>query len=180
MIDYPISPNPNLAVTKIPDATPGIIAKYAFSNESALLTQVRHNRLIDVFLGITCYSLQNHLLGQPCLGVGQVETDEVYIGIDRFGSHYVIPVQAEVGNNSLSRSKIEQAIAVLQCKGLPNLICRAVGVHLTAGKEIALFEFEQNGDDISIVSENHYLLVPPDEITNQDLIDYRQRLAGRT
>ena len=60
--DVPLTPNPNLAVTKVPDATPGIIAKYALSDEQAVLARVRYNRLIDIFLGITCYSLQNHLV----------------------------------------------------------------------------------------------------------------------
>ena len=39
--DIPLAPNPNLAVTKIPDATPGIISKYSFSDEQALLARVR-------------------------------------------------------------------------------------------------------------------------------------------
>ncbi len=50
--DAPLTPNPNLAVTKVPDATPGIIARNAFSDEQAVLALVRCNRLIDIFLGI--------------------------------------------------------------------------------------------------------------------------------
>ena len=30
--DRPIHPNPNLVVTKVPDATPGIVTKYAFDD----------------------------------------------------------------------------------------------------------------------------------------------------
>ncbi len=71
--DRPLIPNPNLAVTKIPDATPGIIAKYAFNDEQAVLARIRYNRLIDIFLGIACYSLQNHLR-TTVPGMGQVET----------------------------------------------------------------------------------------------------------
>ena len=54
--DRPFAPNRNYASTKIPDSTPGIIAKYAFSDEQAVLARVRYNRLIDIFLGIACYS----------------------------------------------------------------------------------------------------------------------------
>ena len=43
-----------------PDSTPGVIS-YALSDEQSLLATVRYNRLIDVFTGLTCYSLQNHL-----------------------------------------------------------------------------------------------------------------------
>lgn len=52
-----IEPDPMLATIKIPDGTPSIVKKYSVSDEQALLTIVRYNRLIDTFLGITCYSL---------------------------------------------------------------------------------------------------------------------------
>ena len=56
-----IKPNDQLARTEIPDSTPGAISLYALSDEQAILATVRYNRLIDVFTGLTCYSLQNHL-----------------------------------------------------------------------------------------------------------------------
>ena len=80
-----------LAETKIPDATPGIISTYAMSDEQALLAKLRYNRLIDVFTGVACYSLQSHLRTQ-IKGIGQVETDELYVGIDKRGAQYVFPV----------------------------------------------------------------------------------------
>lgn len=52
-----IFPNNHLAVTKVPDSTPGVIDKYALSDEQSLLAKIRYNRLIDIFTGITCYSL---------------------------------------------------------------------------------------------------------------------------
>ena len=100
----PFIPNPNLAVTKIPDSTPGIISKYAFGDEQAVLSRVRYNRLIDVFLGIACYSLQNHLR-TTVAGMGQVETDEIYVGVDKNGSHYAVPVQAKEAAISSTGSK---------------------------------------------------------------------------
>jgi len=90
----PIVPSSMLAETKIPDATPGIISTYALNDEQALLARLRYNRLIDIFAGITCYSLQSHLR-TAVPGLGQVETDEVYIGIDKRGAHYVVTVQAK-------------------------------------------------------------------------------------
>ena len=41
----------------------------------------------------------------------------------------------------------------------------------------SLFEFERAGEDISVVSEKHYQLVPPDGVTVEDLAAYRQRLS---
>ena len=172
----PLTPNPNLAVTKIPDATPGIIAKYTFSDEQAVLARVRYNRLIDIFLGITCYSLQNHFR-TTVSGMGQVETDEMYVGVDRSGAHYVIPVQAESGNDRLSRVQIEQDVALCASK-LPSLICRPVGVHMMGADVVALLEFDQNDDDIHIVEEKHYRLVPPDDVSDEDLMRYQQRISG--
>ena len=176
--DLPLFANPNLAVTKIPDATPGIISRYAFSDEQALLARVRYNRLIDVFLGIACYSLQNHLR-TTVAGMGQVETDEIYVGVDKSGSHYAVPVQAKGGNDRLNRVQIEQDMAICNEK-LPALICRPVGAQFMNDEVIALFEFERQGDDIRVSSERHYQLVPPEAVTDQDLLAYRQRLADRT
>ena len=173
----PLAPNPNLAVTKVPDSTPGIISKYAFSDEQAVLARVRYNRLIDVFLGIACYSLQNHLR-TTVPGMGQVETDEIYVGLDKSGSHYVVPVQAKGGSDRISRVQIEQDIALCADR-FPSLICRSVGTVLMKDDQIALFEFEQEGDDILVASERHYQLVPPDAVTAEDLGRYRQRLADR-
>ena len=55
-----LRPNRNLAVTKVPDATPGIIELYSLGDEQPLLARLRYNRLIDLATGLTCYSLQNH------------------------------------------------------------------------------------------------------------------------
>lgn len=173
--DRPLIPNPNLAVTKVPDSTPGIIEKYAFNDEQAVLTRLRYNRFIDIFLGITCYSLQNHLR-TTVPNMGQVETDEIYVGVDKGGSHYVIPVQAKGERDMLSRVQIEQDIELCAYR-LPSLICRPVGVQSMRDNLIVLFEFEHASGDVRVVSEKHYQLVPPDGVTAEDLTAYRQRLS---
>ena len=170
--DVPLIPNANLTVTKIPDTTPGLIAKYAFNDEQAVLARIRYNRLIDIFLGIACYSLQSHLR-TTVTGMGQVETDELYVGVNKSGSQYVIPVQAKGGSDRLNRVQIEQDIAVCSEK-MPLLVCRPVGAQFMKDDLIALFEFEQQGDDIRIASEKHYLLVSPDQVTEDDLARYRR------
>lgn len=171
--DLPLLPNPNLALTKVPDATPGIIAKYAFNDEQAVLARIRYNRLIDIFLGITSYSLQNHLR-TSVTGLGQVETDEVYVGVDKRGVHYVVPVQAKGGSDRLSRVQIEQDFALCADK-LPTLICRPVGAQIARDDLIVLFEFVQQGDEIRVATEKHYKLVSPEEVTEEDLVRYQSR-----
>ncbi len=43
---------------------------------------------------------------------------------------------------------------------------------------IALFEFEQDGEDVKIASERHYRLVPPDGVSAADLLRYRRRSSA--
>jgi hypothetical protein len=171
----PIQPNSNLATTKVPDATPGIIAKYAFGDEQALLARLRYNRLVDIFTGVTCYSLQNHLR-TTVPEMGQVEIDELYVGLDKNGAHYIFPVQAKGGSDKLNVIQIEQDFAVCANK-FPELICRPLGAQFMAGGIIALFEFEEADDSVKISAEKHYKLVPPNEVTKADLERYRQRIA---
>src|SRR3989442_664402 len=109
--DKPIAPNESLAITKVPDATPGVVAKYALSDEQALLAKLRYNRLVDIFAGVACYSLQNHLR-TSVPNMGQAETDEIYVGLDKKGAHYVFPVQAKGGSDKLNIVQIEQDLAV--------------------------------------------------------------------
>ncbi len=110
--------------------------------------------------------------------MGQVETDEIYIGVDKGGCHYVVPVQAKSVRDRLNRVQIEQDIALCADK-LPFLLCRPVGTQLMQENLVALFEFEQEGDGLKVVSEKHYQLVPPDAVTQEDLARYRQRLSDR-
>lgn len=167
-------PTEHLAETKIPDATPGIITKYAMTDEQALLAVVRFNRLIDIFTGLTCYSLQSHLR-TTVPEIGQVETDEIYIGIDKRGVHYVLPVQAKGGNDKLGVVQIEQDFAIGASK-FPGLICKPIAAQFMASGTIALFEFELAEDEISITSEKHYRLVNPNELSSLELEKYKTRI----
>src|SRR5438105_5867530 len=130
-----------VAETKVPDSTPGIIIMYALGDEQALLAKLRYNRLVDIFTGITCYSLQSHLR-TTVPNVGQVETDEIYVGVDRRGAHYVFPVQAKGGNDRLGIVQIEQDFALCAHR-FPSLLCRPIAAQFMAIEVIALFEFEQ-------------------------------------
>ncbi len=169
----PLVPQQMLAQTKILDATPGIVAKYSLNDEQALLAKVRYNRLIDIFTGVTCYSLQNHLR-TTVAELGQIETDEIYVGVDRRGAQYVIPVQAKGGTDKLSIVQIEQDLAVCVQK-FPDLICRCVAAQFMANNVIALFAFEIGTEGVTLTDEKHYKLVPPDELTSEDLKVYKQR-----
>lgn len=129
--------------------------------------------MIDIFTGVACYSLQNHLRTNVPR-IGQIETDELYIGLDKKGVHYVFPVQAKGGNDLLSIVQIEQDIALCAAK-FPSLVCRPIAAQFTEDDLIALFEFEEGKQGVAISSEKHYRLVPPEKMTAEDLKAYRER-----
>ncbi|MFE4573071.1 DNA cytosine methyltransferase [Paenibacillus chitinolyticus] len=164
-----INPNPNLYQIKIPDATPEIIAKYAPNDEQALLARVRYNRLIDIFTGITTYSLQNHLRTKVP-AIGQIEIDEIYVGVNKIGEHFIIPVQAKIGKDSIGIVQIKQDIEYCKYR-YPTLQNKAIAVHSSSNNPnvIAIFELILEGDSLFVSDERHYKLVPASEISEDDL-----------
>ena len=171
-----LAPNRNLAITKVPDSTPGVVVKYSQGDEQSLLARLRYNRVIDVATGLTCYSLQNHFR-TSIPNIGQVETDEIYVGIDKRGAHYVIPVQAKSGADSLSVVQIEQDFDVCEAR-FPLLIAKPIGAQFMDDQTVAIFEFERSDEGIRVSAERHYQLVEPDQVTESDLQTYRQRLMN--
>jgi len=168
-----IVPNALLVETKIPNATPGIISQHALTDEQSLLAIVRYNRLIDIFSGVTCYSMQNHLR-TTVKDIGQMEVDELYVGVDQRGAQYVFPVQAKVGNDKLGVVQIEQDVAMCAEK-FPTLICKPIAAQFMDDNVIALFAIEIGSKGIAVSMESHYRLVSPDEMTEADFKSYRTR-----
>jgi hypothetical protein len=168
-----IRPTKGLLSRKIPDATPEIITKYAMSDEQALLAKVRYNRLIDIFLGVVAYSLQNHLRTKIA-NYGQIEIDEIYIGVDSRGAQYIVPVQAKAGGDILGVIQTIQDFVF--CTGnekYRHCICRPVSAQFLDDETIALFETAFDGSEVSIVSERHYRLSAASDINDADLDLYR-------
>lgn len=165
-----ILPSANLMSIKIPDATPEIISAYALGDEQALLAKVRYNRLIDIFLGATAYSLQNHLR-TTVKGVGQIEIDEVYVAVDKHGRQFIVPVQAKGGKDQHGVVQTAQDIAWCQ-SNLPELICRPISVQFVTTTKIAMFALVMCEGEIKVAEERHYELVPAKAVTSEDLKNY--------
>lgn len=169
-----IKPTVGLMVRKIPDATPEIISQYARKEEQALLAKIRYNRLVDIFLGIATYSLQNHLRTKVA-NYGQIEIDELYVGVDTYGVHYVVPVQAKAGRDFLGVIQSIQDAAFCASEPLySSCVCRPVSAQFLDENTIALFETVFDGNEVSIKQEKHYRLAAAKEISNEDLKRYRQ------
>ena len=168
-----ILPRQDLVATKIPDATPQIIVAYALTDEQALLARVRYNRLIDIFLGVTTYSLQSHLR-TTVKGIGQIEIDEIYVGVNKSGQQFVIPVQAKGGTDKLAVIQTSQDLAYCAEK-FPSLTARAISAQFMQDGVIALFELTLEEAEVRVVEERHYCLVPAKSITADDLRNYSNR-----
>ncbi|MAO91639.1 MAG: endonuclease [Rhodospirillaceae bacterium] len=166
-----IIPNDSLMSIKIPDSTPELIRIHSLSDEQALLAVVRYNRLIDIFLGLTTYSLQNHLR-TTVKQIGQIEIDEIYVGIDRNGTQFVLPVQAKGGSDQLSVVQTKQDIECCKEK-FPQLVCRAISAQFISNDHVALFELAVDDDMVKVLDERHYKLVSASEIDPTDLERYR-------
>jgi len=167
---YRITPNPMYAERKVLDATPQFIRRYALNGEQALLAVLRYNRLVDTFLGLTCYSLQSSFR-TTLPGIGQVETDEIYIGINLEWQPFVIPVHVQGRGKKIGTTQIGQDMVVCEAK-FPALSCRPVAAQFIENDLIALFEFVQSEGMISIREERHYRIVPNEKLSDEEIKGY--------
>lgn len=167
-----LEPDPSIIVTKVPDATPEILKETALNDEQAILTRVRYNRLIDLFLGVTAYSLQNHLR-TSAEDIGQTEIDEVYVAVDHNGAQYIVPVQAKGGSDKLGIVQVEQDIYVCREKW-DRLTTRPVAAQFSRGGDISLFELALQDDEIVKVREARYRLVE-EPLSDEDRALYASR-----
>lgn len=166
-------PSKQLIETKVPNSTPGIIAMYSRSDEQALLARLRYNRLIDIFTGVTTYSLQSHWR-TAVKEFGQLETDELYVGIDKRGAQFIFPVQAKGRGDTLNVVQVAQDYKACR-ENFPSLLCRPIGAQFMEEDLIALFEFEGSGTSFQVSNERHYRLVAPTEVSDADLASYATR-----
>lgn len=167
-----IQPTLHIKLIKVPDATPEIVRHYApGTDEQALLTRARYNRLIDIFTGITCYSIQNHLR-TTVSGIGQVEVDEIYVGINRRGTHFVLPCQAKSPGDRFGIVQAMQDIELCQAR-YPNAICKPIALQFMNENSVAILELAITEENeflkLNIVEEKHYELVPRTQISDVEL-----------
>lgn len=170
-----IEPSQNRKVIKIFDATPEIVKRYApGTDEQALLTKVRYNRLVDLFLGVTCYSIQNHLR-TTLAQVGQIEVDEVYLGVGKKGTHYVIPCQAKSPGDHFGIVQVMQDLEFCKQR-YPGIIPRPIALQYLTEDDVAILELSITDDQelvrLEVVDERHYRLCTRNSIGDADLQSY--------
>ena len=148
-----LQPNASMASIELLAATPRIVAGYAKGDEQALLAQVRYNRILDVFLGVACHSLQSHLR-TTVPSIGQVEIDELYSGNDKQGQRYIIPVRAKGDKDLLGVVQLEQAFGMCSAHCL-ELIPRVVATQFSLDGSIVVYLLQWD-DGIARLSEERH------------------------
>jgi hypothetical protein len=86
----------------------------------------------------------------------------------------LVPVQAKGGKDKHGRQQTEQDIACCEQK-FQALRCRPVSAQFITKNKIAMFELTMQDDEIKVVSEEHYELVPAASIAPEDLALYASR-----
>lgn len=154
----------NLHTILLPDATPEIVLEYAGEDEQGLLAKIHYNRLLDIFLQITCYHLQNHWR-TTIKNKGQCEIDDLYVGLNISGKQFVVPVEAKSAGDRLSKTQIVQMVDFAR-ERYRQLILRPVGVQEMKDGSLVLVEFTpaDHPDEIKIKEMRRYKLVSMSEV----------------
>jgi hypothetical protein len=139
------------------------------SNLFLQVTRVLYNRLIDIFTGLTCFHIQNHYRGFV-EGMGEVELDALYVGIDKTGKLYILPIEAksQAENEMIGRVQISQ-MAKLVRQDFANLDRRILAIKYLKDGTIVIIEFDDQvePDDFKIVSVSRFRLIRQEQIRSR-------------
>ncbi|GAK54028.1 endonuclease [Candidatus Moduliflexus flocculans] len=104
--------------------------------------------------------------------IGQVEVDEIYVGINKRGTHFVLPCQAKSPGDKFGIVQVMQDIVLCQ-ERYPNAICKPIALQFMSGNGVAILELAVTEEDdllrLNIVEEKRYELVPRTEISETEL-----------
>jgi len=97
---------------------------------------------------------------------------EIYVGINKRGTHFVIPCQAKSPGDRFGIVQVMQDTSLCE-KRYPHAICKPIALQFTNDDGVAILELAVVDQDellhLNIVEEKHYQLVPRTHITNDEL-----------
>ncbi len=142
----------DMEITSILSATPEVVLRYAKGDEQSTLVQIRYNRLVDIFTGLTAYHLQSHVRTYVD-ELGQIEIDDLYLGVDTDGNWFCIPLEAKPSHpgDQLGRIQIASMIAYAE-QEFPDLPVRPIGVKAITDGSIFFVEFTATPDPAEVQS----------------------------
>ena len=137
-----ISIQDGLSEIEILNSLPEIVEDYSAEDEQGLLSSIRYNRLIDIFTKVTCFPLQSHIR-TTIKNKGQIEIDEIYVGIDREGKKYIFPLEAKSPQERDKLGWVQITSMVEFAKqNFPDLICRPICAKPIDRHRIFFIEFK--------------------------------------
>ncbi len=153
-------------VLSLPDMSSHYIKRHKLRGKKALLAMVRCNRLIDMFMQVLAYSRHSDLQTRD----PDIKKMEIYVGVNNTGQQFAIPVQAKGGSDQIGIVQVAQDLALCR-KAFPLLTPRPVAVQFVpdiVGNKIVMFELVQIDDEVKVIDEKHYRLVPAGDIAPAD------------
>lgn len=84
----------------------------------------------------------------------------------------MIPVQAKGGKDQIGIVQTTQDIRWVEQK-FPNMRCRAIAAQFMDEGIVALFELTLQDDEVRVVQERHYQLVPSDKLDRSAIRNYQ-------
>ena len=93
-------------------------------------------------------------------GHGQVEIDDLYVGVDKDGTGYVLPVEGKEEGESLGKDKAVALTKFARAK-FPKLKCRPIAIIRQAGDVFACIDFEptESVTKVEVLEMRRYRLV---------------------
>lgn len=143
------------------------------SNEASqyrLLQIIRENRIVDSFVGFSCFSLPPHPR-KTLSSQAQLTIDEMYFGIDKFGHKQVMPV-VSLGKEQPLWLSMALRIWESYYAEYASDTCHPIITRFITEKVIAFWVFELSQNHFGLETERHYRLVRPDELTKEEMAGY--------
>ncbi len=145
----------DIEIISLLDATPQIVLKYQGSDEQAILARIRYNRLVDVFTSLTAYHIQSHFR-TALQEMGQIEIDDLYIGVDTDGRGFILPVEAKGAHpaEQLGVIQITQMVRFAQ-ERFPDLSVRPIGIKVMPDSSYVFVEFKPTLNPNDVVTRRY-------------------------
>ena len=148
------------------NAIPEVVEGLLRQDEQSLLTRILYNRLVDIFTGLACFHIQNHYRSSVS-GLGEVELDALYVGVDKAGDLFVLPIEAksQAENELIGRIQISQMVRLVR-QDFGDLHRRILAVKALSDGTIAMIEFSDHDepDSIGIVSVSRFSMIRRDRV----------------
>ena len=81
-------------------------------------------------------------------------------------------MQAKGGNDQIGVVQTTQDIRFVEQR-FPDMRCRAISVQFMEGGVVAMFELTLQNDELRVVEERHYRLIPAESLDQQAIRNYR-------